>query len=362
MGNKINTKTFIEKAKGIHGDKYDYSLVDYKNTHTKVKIICQKHGVFEQTPSKHYYQNCPRCVGNVRNTIDEFVDKSKKVHGDKYDYSKVKYKNSDTRVIITCKEHGEFKQTPRHHLIGCGCPNCANNIKLTKSKFAEKSNFIHNNEYDYSLVDYKNAHTKVKIICQKHGAFEQSPMSHLKGSGCPICSGNKKLSVDEFIRNSISKHGEKYNYYLVKYINNSTPVKIKCKKHGIFEQLPFNHMKGCGCPRCDNFSIGEEKINKILKSKNIKYETQKTFQNCRNINQLPFDFYLTEKNLCIEFDGDQHFNRFRFEKDDDGLNIRKKRDEIKNIYCKENKIELIRIKYTDNIENKLNEILNDSKI
>lgn len=216
------------------------------------------------------------------------------------------------------------------------------------------------NRYDYSLIDYKNAHTKIKIICKEHGIFEQEPRAHLHGYGCPQCSGNKRLTKEIFVNKSMIKHGNKYDYSLSNYKNNNTNVKIICKKHGIFEQIPFNHMKGCGCPKCDNYSVGEQIIEKILESNNVKFESQKQFNNCSFKNKLKFDFYLSEKNLCIEFDGDQHFNKFRFEKNEDGLNIRKKRDHIKNIYCQDNNIKLVRIKFTDNIENKLNEILNDN--
>lgn len=234
-----------------------------------------------------------------------------------------------------------------------------NNVRLTNDGFILISNILHNNTYDYSLVDYVNAHVKVKIICKKHGMFEQEPRAHLYGYGCPICSGNKKSTNDIFIKKSKSIHNDKYDYSLVDYKNNNTNVKIICGKHGIFEQLPFNHLKGCGCPKCDNFSVGEKIIEKILINEKIVFEQQKQFTGCQFKNKLKFDFYLTNKNLCIEFDGDQHFNKFRFEKNEDGLNIRKKRDEIKNIYCEENNIRLHRIKYTDNIENKMEEILND---
>ena len=146
-----------------------------------------------------------------------------------------------------------------------------NNVKFTNDEFIIKSNLVHMNRYDYSLIDYKNAHTKIKIICKEHGIFEQEPRAHLHGYGCPQCSGNKRLTKEIFVNKSMIKHGNKYDYSLSNYKNNNTNVKIICKKHGIFEQIPFNHMKGCGCPKCDNYSVGEQIIEKILEY-DKKYE------------------------------------------------------------------------------------------
>ena len=122
----FSKEEFIKKAREVHGDKYDYSKVNYVNNYTKVCIICHEHGEFWQTPSTHLRgQGCPKC--NLKKqtcTTDEFIAKAKKIHGDKYDYSKVEYVNRKTKVCIICSKHGEFWQTPNHHLSGCGCPKC----------------------------------------------------------------------------------------------------------------------------------------------------------------------------------------------------------------------------------------------
>ena len=134
-------------------------------------------------------------------TTEEFIAKAKTVHGDRYDYSKVEYVGTKSPVIIICKEHGEFQQTPQKHLAGQGCIKChrkamAKRYSLGKEKFIEKANAVHNGFYDYNEVDYVNGHTKVKIICPIHGVFEQDPASHLQGHGCPFCAdvenGKKK--------------------------------------------------------------------------------------------------------------------------------------------------------------------------
>ena len=290
---KITTAEFIVKAKKIHIDKYDYSLVEYVNNETKIKIICPTHGIFEQTPTSHLRHRCVKCVNDkLLSNTTEFIEKSKLIHGGKYNYSLVEYKGSHKKIKIICSEHGIFKQMPYSHLIGKGCCKCfAKNKCESNEEFIKKAKQVHGDKYDYSLIEYENVTKKMKIICKKHGIFEQSASYQLRGIGCPICRESK----------------------------------------------------------------GEEKISKILKIKNIKFEREKRFLDCRNILPLPFDFYISKYNMCIEFDGKQHF--IKHENWTDLIDIQK-RDEIKNIYCKENNIKLYRISYKDinKIEEKLNEI------
>jgi len=185
---RLTTEQFIEKAKTIHGDTYDYSLVEYKNNYTKVKIICPIHDIFEQRPNSHLNGNgCPECSGTKKLNTEEFIEKAKAIHGDKYDYSLVEYKNNSTKVKIICPEHGVFEQIPSSHLKGSGCSKCSGTKKLTTEQFIEKAKAIHSDKYDYSLVKYKNNYTKVKIICPVHGTFKQRSGNHLYGQGCPEC-------------------------------------------------------------------------------------------------------------------------------------------------------------------------------
>lgn len=177
--------------------------------------------------------------------------------------------------------------------------------KLTNNEFIERSNIVHNNKYDYSLVNYKTNKTKVNIICYKHGIFKQSPSEHLKGRGCPICT-NRLLTNLEIIERSKKIHGDKYDYSLVNYINSHTKIKLICPIHGVFEQNTASHLHGCGCPICME-STGEKDIRIFLERYNIKYIRQKKFKKCKYKRQLPFDFYLPDSNICIEYDGEQHF-------------------------------------------------------
>jgi len=292
---------------------------------------------------------------------NEFIEKSIKIHGNKYDYSLVVYNGTRNKIKIICPEHGIFEQITNNHLNGRGCPKCVNCEKMNNDIFIKKSKKIHGDKYDYSLIDYKNRVNKIKIICSEHGIFEQIPYSHLRGNGCLECSNlsKQKLQLKKFIDKSNIIHNYKYDYSLIDYKNSRTPIEIICPIHGIFKQIPKSHTNS-GCPRC-NESKGEKKINNYLLNNKINFETQKTFKKCKYKSLLKFDFYLPIFNCCIEYDGEQHFRKYRFEENNDKLNIRKKRDQIKNIYCKNNYIKLYRIKYDENIIEKLNMLILNEK-
>lgn len=191
-----------------------------------------------------------------------FIDKARKVHGDKYDYSLVNYIHSKQKVKIIHPEFGEFEQTPNSHLMGRGhvkegLRKIYNKRAMGLEEFIRRAREVHGNKYDYSLVEYKNSGIKVKIICEKHGVFEISPLHHIySGVGCKKCSyeSTRRIHFDsneEFIQIAVEIHGDKYDYSLVDYVNNYTPVKIICKKHGEFEQTPFAHIiKMSGCNKC----------------------------------------------------------------------------------------------------------------
>ena len=251
------TEQFIAKAKEIHGDKYDYSKVEYVTTKTNVLITCPKHGEFWQKPRNHLGGGgCTRCSGNHKPTTEEFIAKARAVHGDKYDYSKVEYVTTKTKVLITCPEHGEFWQQPRYHLEGSGCFSCARHSSATKlakttKEFITKARKVHGNKYDYSKVEYVNAKTEIVITCLEHGDFEQRPDVHLRHSGCPSCAiEERKGTTKEFITKARKVHGNKYDYSKVQYTDNQSRVIIICPDHGRFEQDPSNHLQGKGCRKC----------------------------------------------------------------------------------------------------------------
>lgn len=291
MAKSITTEEFVKKAKAVHGDKYDYSKVEYVNTHTKVCIICPEHGEFWQRANSHIQGvGCPICGGSSKSSVLDFIRKSQQKHGNKYvyDLNKINYINNHTKVCITCPSHGDFWVTPSHHLKGTGCPVCSKE-KFTKTysigdlRFRERARMIHGDKYIYNKVHYINNNTKVCIICPEHGEFWQTPCSHLNGAGCPKCVGRGLLDTISFCEKAKKIHGDKYIYNNVKYVNNSTKVCITCPKHGDFWQTPYYHLKGQGCKKCandkksidkrSNFNQFKQKADQIHQGKYIYNDT-----------------------------------------------------------------------------------------
>lgn len=299
-------------------------------------------------------------------TINTFIAESNKKHNNKYDYSLVDYVNSHTKIKIICPVHGLFEQRPTNHLQGNGCPFCSknyhkssvyiNNIFESNVTFINRSNEIHNNKYDYSLVDYKHSKNKVKIICPVHGEFEQTPNKHLGGSGCLLCSPTKKMDNYSFITKAKKIHGKKYDYSLVDYQNSTSKIKIICPVHGLFKQRPTRHLQGSGCTICCE-SKGERKIREYLISSNINFIPQHTFDNCKNKKLLPFDFYLPDYNICIEYNGIQHYEPVEHFGGYKKFKLQIINDNIKIKFCGENNIKIHVIKYDDNIIKKLKKII-----
>jgi len=224
-----------------------------------------------------------------------------------------------------------------------------NNKRLTTNEFILKANLIHNNKYDYSKVFYINNHTKVCIICPDHQEFWQMPSNHLhQKQGCPKCCNTFKYDYIEFINRANIIHNNKYDYSLINennFINHKTKVPIICPDHGIFYQNPNNHLHGQGCPNCI-FSKGELLITEYLQNNKINFIPQYQFERCRNKRILSFDFYLPETNTCIEFDGKQHYKPFGFgENSQEKFQRTQINDSIKTQYCIDNNIKLIRIPY-----------------
>ena len=370
------TKTFIWRALKLHGNKYDYSYVTYINNKNNIDIICKKHNYkFSQTPNNHLQgHGCSKCAYEYKAerqklTLEEFIIRAKEIHGNKYDYSNSKYIDIRTDVEIICPIHGSFWQTPKDHLDGCGCNKCANEYrskcnKLTLEEFIIRAKEIHGNKYNYLNSIYINYNTDIEIICSKHGSFWQTPHAHLSGEGCPFCAIEKlakqrRLTLNEVIRRSNEKHGDgRYDYSESEYINSQTPMKIICPKHGAFWQVPIYHMLGSGCPIC-NESKGEYKIRIFLTKNNISFEKEKRFDDCKYKYTLPFDFYIPKYNLCIEFDGIQHYVPTDFSSKMtnlqklENLKLVQLRDKIKTDYCKSHNINLLRIKYDEDVEEKL---------
>lgn len=415
----MTTEEFVQKAKEKWGDKFDYTKTVYTGWNKELIITCSEHGDYVCIPYNHLrskYGGCQKCNPKKQITQEEFIQEVNKKFPE-YDYSNTIYINSYTNVKTICKKHGEFESYPRSLLL-YGCPKCSPrkvqnlNKEKTKNNFINKANQIHNNKYDYSLVDYINSKTKVKIICPEHGVFEQMPYCHISGQGCPVCgklSGIKSRTKtkEQFIKEANLIHNNKYDYSKVDYVNFFTPVKIICYEHGIFEQKPEKHLSGQGCPKCagrnrtteeaikdiesvypsvydlskfeyinattdslicckkhnywfkDNYhklmtntsrkccdmewqSNPNIYIKDLLDKYKIKNFSEYKFSDCKNVNKLSFDFYLPDYNTVIEYQGEWHYNNYR-----NNLELQQKRDQIKRDYCKKKGIKEIEIPYWD---------------
>ncbi len=213
----MNKDDVIGKIRAKYGDRFLFSEIDdiTYNYGSKLTLICPEHGSFENTLNKLLYRgtNCKRCCGLVFDT-DSFIEKAKKVHGDRYDYSLSEYTGTKDKIKIICPTHGVYEHIPNKHLSGRECPQCSMKRKgkkreLSKDCVIEHFRDVHGDEYDYSLVDYNGTHEKIKIICQTHGIFEQIPLNHKRGQRCPKCAkGESQYEV--YVENFLNKYGVKY--------------------------------------------------------------------------------------------------------------------------------------------------------
>jgi len=354
------TEDFIKDAEKVHGDRYDYNKVNYINCKTKVEIICSKHGVFKQAPTPHIKnkQGCPRCAGNKKKTTEEFVKEAKNTHKNKYNYSKTKYINVHTKVKIICPKHGEFYQTPKNHLSLHGCSKCAGNKKKTTEEFIKDAIKVHGKKYDYSDVIYKRENKKVKIICPKHGEFYQIPNGHLSGKGCLKCGVINK-NTKEFIKDAKKTHGDRYNYNKVNYINCKTKVIIICYKHGEFKQSPNNHINGNNCPKCNKTNISNIS-QKWLDMCGVPLNCREIIIKCGRKKYI-VDGYIKKTNTIYEFWGDYwHGNPEIFNPKEININRKKTFGELyKETINKKKNLKLAGYNIIDIWENKFK---NETKI
>ena len=374
MGRKRKTtEQFIKQARKAHGDKYDYSKVVYKSYDYKVCIICPKHGDFWQVPNGHTRKKrskrrglsgCAKCgiesAGLKRRlTAENFIEKAKKVHGDKYDYSKVVYKGNRFKICITCRDHGEFWQNAANHLTGYGCPPCgtlrrAQKTTKTSEQFIEDARKVHGDKYNYDKSIYKGCFEDICVTCLKHGDFLQAANTHLKGSGCNDCwlEDNIKAQIknrkttEKFIEEAKKTHGDKYTYEDTNYTTALKKVCITCPTHGGFWQLPGNHLKN-GCAQCgEQRNISESNVRVVLEEVfGIKLPSSypSWLINPKTDKKLQLDGYNEQHKIAFEFQGIQHYEPVKNWGGEERLLTMRYRDKIKNNLCLQNDVILVRI-------------------
>jgi hypothetical protein len=482
----VTTGQWVAKALTVHGDTYVYTNTNYSGANKPITVTCRIHGAFTLKASKHLEGvGCKECsIERQRNTLENFLSRAAKVHGNRYDYSLVEYKRLHDPVRIICREHGEFSQSAIKHLSGQGCKKCNRGEVWGIDEFKKKARLIHGEKYNYNAVTYEKTNKKIKIICNAcKNEFDQSPNSHLSGSGCPYCGGSKKLSDNEFkellldahdgeivsidpyenmdtkitVRHTcgnewkttplrlihrmqgcpscaldarrmtheqfIERLDEMHNAEITPledYVHSKQAIRVRhlvcgrewdtepriVMRYGcrdcaydalkttpiefdrrlasvhrgeiialesyktVRDEILFQHScghrwrampgdiirRGTSCPACAT-SKGNKRIGQFLKDANIEFETEVRFETCKNRVALPFDFYIPALETLIEYDGEQHFKAIDFWGGERGLEERKYRDQIKNSWAMNNKKILHRIKYDEDVEFRMRQIL-----
>lgn len=406
-------------------NKYDYSKLPetFLSGSEKIIIKCKKHGDFEQLPSAHLFgAGCPECGMYVKRNSGlmqrNFINKSIKLFGDRFDYSKTIYDGKNKPVTITCKKHGDITLLAIAHLsLKYGCGECGEigYLESRKKSVFDKCKKIHGDRYSYELVDFKTVNDKVDIICKLHGVFRQNLYSHSKGYNCPSCVVESGcISFDEFIRRSKEVHGNKYTYHQENYTKLNDITKITCPIHGDFFQRAYSHIEGYSCGKCNLRKTKEQFIKGAIGVHGNKYDyslvdyiTNKIKVNvicprhgsfwvrpdghifsmagcpcCKESkgetyirefledlgikfiqeykfeqSSYRFDFFLPEQNILIEFHGKQHYEAIDMFGGEASLKECKRRDEEKVKLAFEKKTPLIVLEYFHFYKGKLKQEL-----
>lgn len=341
---------FLDRAREKHGYKYEYLNLKNKILSSDNIEILYKGEIYTQKVVKHILLGrCPE-KNTPSKTTDSFIAEARLIWKDKYDYSLTLYNGALKKVKIIYKGV-VFEQVAVSHLKGQACEKM-----LNQGNFLLKAKEKHGDRYDYSLVRFKNGSTSV-LIGYNGIYYTQKPYHHLSGARPENLKLAVRKTTKKFINEGQKVHDFKYSYHKTEYIKNQIKVIITCPIHGDFTQNPLSHIQGRGCPNCGE-SQGEKSIAKYLDKNNISYYRQHKFTDCKNIFELPFDFYIPSIRTLIEFDGKQHYEPSEFFGGLDAFKKLQLNDKIKNDYCEDNYIELVRIKYyqLENIESHLNDI------
>lgn len=293
-----------------------------------------------------------------KKTHEEYVEEVKNINSNIEVIER--YNGANTKILHKCLLDGyEWKATPHNILKGRSCPKCSKHIKRTQEIYIKELSLINPNIK--VLDEYITNATPILHKCIIHDVkWKATPVNILRGHGCRKC-GN------EILASSKSKSQKQYvedvkkinsNIFVIgNYINAHIPIKHKCLIDGCeWDARPNNILSGKGCPICSE-SLGERKVREWLDKHDFIYECQKTFNDCRNIKVLPFDFYLSDCNTAIEYQGEQHYKPIDYFGGEKNYKMQQKRDNIKRDYCKHNKIKLLEIPYFKDVEEELNNFL-----
>lgn len=300
-----NAEQFIAKAIEVHGDSFAYDDIRFVTLNQSVVITCKAHGNFIQRAVSHIKgSGCSACAKCKKMDKSTFIKRAKALHKDFYAYDKVVYKNTKTKVCITCPSHGDFLQAAGSHLSGCKCPGCYQDSRfLTQSDFITRSRDVHGDGFDYSEAVYVSSGDRVKLTCNTcMDTFYQLADGHMRGLGCRNCAGTRPVTQDEFIAQAKERHGNRFDYSQVDLINKSEPVKIVCGLHGLFEQRPYSHLVGGGCPKCSQALRGYNRSNFVDQcNKNNDGKGTLYVIKCKKDNEFFYKIGITSKSVRRRF-------------------------------------------------------------
>lgn len=354
---------FTEEVYNLTNNEYTV-IGEYKNSKTKVLLKHNECGYeWEITPSAFLQGNrCPHCFGNIKKTTDEFKKEVFELVGREYTILG-EYINTHTKIKARHNEcQHEYYVTPASFLNNRRCPKCFGSIKKTTKQFKQEIYDLVEDEY-VLLGEYIDYNTKISIQHSVCGfIYKVSPSKFINGRRCPKCAGKLRKSTEYFKDEVCQLVGDEYRV-LGEYTGAMSDIMIKHNKCGhAWDVMPSNFLRGTRCPKC-NSSQGELKVEKFLICNCIVYESQYKHDDCKNINPLPFDFAVFDKKdnlvFLIEYDGKQHFEPIEYFGGQEQFEYQQYNDNIKNQYCKDNNIPLLRVPYWefDNIEEMLEEWL-----
>lgn len=341
---------FISKAVAIYGDSYDYSSIDFIDSKTPIGLRCGLHGEFTVRPANHLNgQHCRKCkqsanaLLNAKRVALRFAEKARRVHGDRFDYSRAYETDDAGRALIICPIHGEFWQLKSNHLSGRGCRLCSNEARTTTvSEFIARSREAHGDTFDYSRVlQFASTRDQVEIICRVHGSFLQIARDHMRGVACQRCSIEKtKVTFEEFLERARAAHGDRYGYLEESWRIDPQFVTVICPEHGPYQQNWQNHCIGMGCSKCKSF-VSKPEIE-IFEA--LSLEVPETIQQSVRsvISPKELDIWIPELKLAIEFNGTAYHDKAIWAESLRSSEIRS-RELNKTELCSELNIRLIHI-------------------
>lgn len=368
-GHHRTKKDLIEQAKAVHGERYDYSKTVFLNSAEPFDVYCPEHDKYWTTTWHSHItvgHGCQKCGAERPFDLKAFLDRASTLHRGKYDYSQVTSWNGwHISIPIKCRIHeAVFWQRPSVHIHHqAGCPRCSAKARGLASRdrtsdFIRKATAIHGDSYNYSLTEYRADNEEVKVICRVHGVFSQRADHHKTGAGCASChfesmKKERSFTFSDFLKLAEDLHLHRYEYDEDSWKGYRGKLRIRCPNHGWFLQTAMGHAQGSGCPSCQE-SRGEREVAHFLKKRSIFFERQKKFGGCVDIRSLPFDFYIPELDLLIEYDGEQHFLEREtgiFTKE--AIIGIKRRDKIKTDFCLKAGKKLVRIRFDQSVQDKL---------